>query len=143
MQSRSRWIDESFLGCPPGRRSLAVGEVDLELAPDGVADPALQRPERFFLGLPLRDLALVVDAAGCVVTDLGDRDEMHRMVQLAVAARVEPVPCAGSTRCLNRRGAVVGRESCRCCEACGVADVGEDQRGDDRADTVDFAQCRA
>jgi hypothetical protein len=37
-------------------------EVDLELSPDGVADAPFEGAQGFFLGLPLRDLALVVDA---------------------------------------------------------------------------------
>jgi hypothetical protein len=47
-------------------------EVDLELAPDGVADAPLQGAEGFFLGFALGQLAFVVDAAGGVVADLGD-----------------------------------------------------------------------
>ena len=58
------------------------------------------------------------------------------MVQFAVPARVEPVPFAGSAGRLDRCGAVVGREPFRGREPGGVADVSEDQRGDDRSDPV-------
>ena len=63
----------------------------MELAPDRVADAPLQCPERFLLRLALDEFAFVVDASGGVVRDLGDRDEMHRMVQFAVPARVQPI----------------------------------------------------
>ncbi len=102
-------------GCPPEPRSSG-GEVDLELTPDGVADPSFQRAQRFLLGLPLSDLAVVVDAAGRVVTDLGDHDEMHRMIEFAVPARVEPMPFPRSAGRLDRRGPVVRREPGRCRE---------------------------
>jgi hypothetical protein len=58
LSSRARWS--------------AKLEVDLELAPDGVADAPLQGAEGFFLGFALGQLAFVVDAAGGVVADLGD-----------------------------------------------------------------------
>jgi hypothetical protein len=62
----------------------ATTEVDLELAPDRVADPTLQSSQRLLLGLPFGDLALVVGATRRVVADLSDRGQVKGMVQLAV-----------------------------------------------------------
>jgi hypothetical protein len=57
----------------------AAAEVDLELTPDGVANPTLWCAQRLLLRLPL-----------------GDRGHVERVVELAVAAGVEPVSvCAG------------------------------------------------
>jgi hypothetical protein len=39
--------------------------------------------------------------AGRVVADLGDRDEMHGVVELAVASPVEPVALSRSAGCLD------------------------------------------
>jgi hypothetical protein len=50
----------------------AAAEVDLELAPDGVADAPLEGSQCFSLRLPFGELGFVVDAAGRVVADLGD-----------------------------------------------------------------------
>ena len=77
------------------------------------------------------------------MADLGDRRHVERMVQLTVASTVEPVALRRSARRLDRRGAVVGREPLRCREAAGVADVAEDEPGDDRADAVDLDDRRA
>src|SRR6266516_3233505 len=119
MQSRS-WVSSRT------RFSLAGGEVDLELAPDRVADAPLQCAQRFLFGFALGDLALVVDASGGVVRDLGDRDEMHRVVEFAVPTRVEPVPLAGAAGRLDGCGAVVGREPLRCREPGRVTDLSQD-----------------
>ena len=76
----------------------------------GVGDATLQRAQRFLLRLALVDLALVVGAARGVVTDLGDGDDVQRVVQLAVAAGVEPMPFLRSRRCFDRRDAGVAGE---------------------------------
>ncbi len=119
-------------GCPPEPTLLAVLEVDLKLAPHRVADATLEGAQRLLLGLALGKFSVVVDASRCVVRDLCDCDEVHRMVELSVPARVEPMPFARSAGCLDGRGAVVGREPFLGREAGGVADVSEDQSGDDR-----------
>ena len=115
---------------------LAAAEVDLELAPDGVADPTLESAQHLLFRLPLGDLALVVGAAGCVVADLGDRGQVERVVQLAVAARVEPVAFAGTAGGFDGGGAVVGGEPLWGQEPGGVTDVAQDEPCDDRADTM-------
>jgi hypothetical protein len=81
-------------------------------------DASLQRAQRFFLRFVFGEFAVVVDASGCVVRDLGDRDEMHRVVEFAVPARVEPVAFAGPAGRLDRRSAVVGLEAFRGREPC-------------------------
>jgi hypothetical protein len=67
---------EPFPSCPPGPVELTVGcgpaGVDLELGVDGITDPPLQRPQRFFAGFALRDFPVVVGASRVVtVADLG------------------------------------------------------------------------
>jgi hypothetical protein len=59
---------------------------------DGIADPSLEGAHRVFASLALGLFAQVVGASGCVVTHLGDRGHVDRMVELAVTARVEAVP---------------------------------------------------
>src|SRR6266508_4314100 len=76
--------------------SRSVAGVGDESLVNGVADVSLQRAHRFFAGLGLGLFAEVVDAPGCVVADLGDGGHVDRMVQLAVPARVQPVPFARS-----------------------------------------------
>src|SRR4051794_36872245 len=142
MQSRPRWMWRVVPGCPPGPDSRAAGEIDLELTPDRVADASLERAERFLLGFAFSNFAVVVDAAQCVVRDLGDRDEMHRVVQFAVPAGVERVPDTRPAGRFDRRGAVVGREPRSGCESVRVTDVSEDQPGDDRPDPMDLDQRR-
>src|SRR5918994_6252838 len=123
MQSRSRWVQRRSWVSSRTRFS-AGGDVDLEMAPDRVADAPFQGPERFLLRLALDEFAFVVDASGGVVGDLSDRDEMQRMVQFAVPARVQPMPLAGAAGRFDRCGAVVGREPFRCGEPGRVTDVG-------------------
>jgi hypothetical protein len=57
------------------------------LTVDRVGDPAFQRAECFLLRFAGREFAVVERAAGRVpVTDLRDRRDVDRMVQLAVPA---------------------------------------------------------
>src|SRR2546430_16259854 len=91
MQSRPRWI-QSRSWVSSRTRFSGGGGVELELAPDRVADAPLQCPERFLLRLALDEFALVVDASGGVVRDLGDRDEMHRIFFFEVPAPLQALP---------------------------------------------------
>jgi hypothetical protein len=91
-------IEESSLVVLPGPLSAAA-EVDVGLARDGVADAALEGAQRLFLRLSFGDLALVVGPAGGVVADLGDGGQVKGVVELAVAARVEPAPRSRTTAC--------------------------------------------
>ena len=72
--------------------------------------------------------------------DLGDRDQVQRMVELPIAARVQPVALLQTGGGFDRGGAVVGREAVTSRKPARVADLAEDDRGDDRADTVDIEQ---
>jgi hypothetical protein len=114
----------------------------LGLTPDGVADASFQRAQRFLLRFALSEFAVVVGAARRVVRDLGDGDEMHRVVQFAVPARVEPMPDTRSAGCFDRHGAVVGGQQGGSREAGRVTGVRQDQPGNDRADTMNLEQCR-
>src|SRR5215211_8815252 len=109
MRSRPRWI-QSRSWVSSRTRFSAGGDVELELAPDRVADAPLQCAERFLFRFAFGEFAFVVDASGGVVRDLSDRDEMHRMVQFAVPALVQPMPLVGAAGRFDRCGAVVGRE---------------------------------
>ncbi len=61
------------------------------MAVDGVADSPLERPQGLFRGFLLREFAEVIRPSGCVVADLGDRRDVHGVVELAVPAGVQPV----------------------------------------------------
>ncbi len=80
MSSRARWS------------AVVVSE---ELSVDGVADASFEGPHRFFAAVALGLLASVVGASRGVVADLGDGDHVDGVVELAVAAWVEPVPITG------------------------------------------------
>jgi hypothetical protein len=63
------------------------GGVGDEVSVDGVGDLALERPQRFLLGLALGDASVEVDAAFAVrLAELADRREVQRVVDVAVAA---------------------------------------------------------
>ena len=69
----------------PGRCGLAG--VGLEAGEDGVADFALEGPERLFVRFSLGQLLLVVGAAFAVlVAELGYRGHVDGVVDAAVAA---------------------------------------------------------
>ena len=84
----------SFLSVLPGPVSslLESAGVGDQWPVDDVGELALQRSDRFFGALALGDVAVVVVAAGAGVAELGDGDDVDRAVQLAVAARVQPMP---------------------------------------------------
>ena len=72
----------------PSRALLAgLAGVGLEAGEDGVADLALEGPERLFVRFSLGQLLLVVGAAFAVlVAELGDRGHVDGVVDAAVAA---------------------------------------------------------
>src|SRR6266516_583367 len=101
---------------------------------DGVADPPLEGPERFFVRLTLGYFLVVVGAAVAVlVPDLGDRGHVDRVVDAAVAAQRQAVDLAIPGGHLDRGGAVIGGEVVAAGEAGHVGDVAGDGAGDDRA----------
>ena len=120
----------------PSRARWSVAAVDEELPVDGVADPSLEGPHRFFAAVAFGLHAQVVRAAGGVVAHLGHGDDVDGVVELAVAARVEPVANDRSARGFDRGGGVVAGVVPGAREACDVAAVAEDVRGDDRAGPV-------
>lgn len=75
--------------CPPGPRWLVVGD---QVAVDDVRQSSLQQPDRFFARFAFGEFPFVEDASfGVRVAQLGDRDQVQRMVQHPVASRVEPM----------------------------------------------------
>ena len=81
--------------CPPGPADSAAAVED-EFSVDSVADASFEGPHRFFAAVALGLLPQVVGPSGGVVADLGDGDHVDGVVELAVAAWVEPVPDHGS-----------------------------------------------
>ena len=107
---------EPFLECP-ARARCSAGERDGvgdEVPPDDVAEPPLQRADRFAWRLAFGELAVVVAAAGAVaVADLGDRGDVQGVVESPVAASRQPVGDAAAGGELDRRRPRVGGEACR------------------------------
>jgi hypothetical protein len=54
----------------------------------------LEAAERSLVGLAFRLFALEVGLGGGVVSGAGNRDDVERVVELAIAAAVEPVAVA-------------------------------------------------
>ena len=87
---------------------MGVGD---EVSPGDVAEPPLERADRFASGLSFGELAVVVAAAGAVpVADLGDRRAVQGVVEPPVAAPRQPVSDAATGGELDRGGAGVGGE---------------------------------
>ena len=83
---------EPFPGCPPGPFSPGLAGIGLEAGEDGVADLALEGPQRLFAGLSLGCFLVVVGAALAVlVPELGYRGHVDRVVDTPVAAQRQPV----------------------------------------------------
>jgi len=91
-----RWPPAARLGLGPARLCAAVSGVGEKLPVDDVADAPLEGAERFLLRLGLGQLALVVDAAGVIVGDLGEGCGVDGVVDLPVASGVEPVAGLGT-----------------------------------------------
>lgn len=82
----------------PSRAHLgsAVGVGD-EVSVDRLGDLALEGSQRLLGALALVELASVIGPSLGVVADLGDRSDVERPVELAVASGVEPVTLPTST----------------------------------------------
>src|SRR5215471_757319 len=135
--SRPRWSrSRSPVALPGPSRWPLPGSpgVGQETGVDGIADPPLEGPERFFVRLTLGYFLVVAGAAVAVlVPDLGDRGHVDRVVDAAVAARRQAVDLAVPGGHLGRGGAVIGGEVVAAGEAGHVGDVADDGAGDDRA----------
>ena len=88
-------------------RFFLAGGVRDESSVDGVADAALQRPQRVLLALILGEFAQVVVAAGGVMRPLGHGGDVDGVIEHSVAAAVDAVTCARSAGRLTGCGAVV------------------------------------
>jgi hypothetical protein len=83
----------------PSRARISGGcgspGVGLEAGEDGVADPALEGPERLFGSLALGELAVVVGPPVAVpVPDLGDCGHVDGVVEAPIPAPRQPVDLA-------------------------------------------------
>jgi hypothetical protein len=93
-----------------------------EAVVERVTDPSLQRPDRFFGRFAFAEFAFVIGAARRVlVTDLSDRGDVDRMVELTVPAPRESVHGPAARGHLDGCGAVVGREPIPAREPANVA----------------------
>jgi hypothetical protein len=121
-----------------------VASVGLEPGEDGVADLALEGPERIFVRLSVGRFLVVVGAALAVlVPQLGDRGHVDRMVDAPVAAQGQPVDLPVSRGHFDRCGAVIGGEVIAAREAGHVADVADDGPGNHGADAEDLREAGA
>src|SRR5215216_6489718 len=94
----------------------AAGEVPLEAA------------ERSLVGLAFGFLALEVGLGGRVVAGASDRDDVERVVELAIAAAVEPVPVALSRGARDRCAARLSGEAGIGCEPLDAGGAADKQR---------------
>jgi hypothetical protein len=107
--SQSRWMSESPPGVLPGP-SPFVGDHE---PPDVVGEASFQAAHGFVAGLPGGNFGVVVDPApACSHADLGERDDVQRVVELAVSASGQPVACSIATGHLDR-GDAGGVGECR------------------------------
>ena len=120
----------------PSRARCSAAAVDDQLSVDGVADAPLEGTHRFLAAVTLSLLAQVVATTGGVVTDLGDRDHVDGVVELAVATRVEPVPDYRSAGGLDGGGGVVAGVVPGAGEPPDVTAVADQVGGDDRPDSI-------
>jgi hypothetical protein len=94
-------------------RALRAGlpGIGPEAGEDGIADLALEGPQRLFMGLSLGHFLVVVGAALAVlVPELGYRGHVDRMVDTPVAAQRQAVDLPVPGGHFDRRGAVIGGE---------------------------------
>ena len=90
------------------------------------------------MGFPAGDEVVVVAAAFAVwAGDLGESDGVDGPVELAVPAPVEPMPHHSPGAGFQRCGPVRHGELCFGRIPAGVANLGEDRRGDQHTDPVD------
>jgi hypothetical protein len=78
-----------------------------EVAVDGVAQPAFERPSGLRRGLGLAEFALVELPTRAFGADLADRDQVQRSIELTVPGPGKPMPALLPTGGLDRRGAAV------------------------------------
>src|SRR6185369_5461157 len=112
-----------------------------EAGEDGVADLALEGPQRLFAGFPLGRFLVVAGAALAVlVPELGYRGHVDGVADTPVAAQRQAVDLPVSGGHFDRRGAVIGGEVITPGEPGNIADVADDGPGDHRADAEDLRE---
>jgi hypothetical protein len=104
------------------RYALGVGD---HPAVDDVGQAAFQAPHRFHACLAVGQSALVVGAAGGVVTELDNGHHVQHSVDPAVSRPRQPVPTTITRRCLQRSCAVPGREPALVGESADITNVAE------------------
>jgi hypothetical protein len=108
---------------------------------DLVADLAFEGPQRFFGGLALGHLLVVIGAAVAVtLADLGDRGHVHGVVEAPAAAPGQPVNLAMAGRHPGRRSAVVSSEAVPAGEPGTVTGLADDDGSDDRSCAEDLGE---
>jgi hypothetical protein len=104
---------------------------------------ALEAADRFLLGLPFGVQAVEVDAGGWVGARTGERDDVKRSVELAIAAAVQSVAFGVAGAGGDRGGARVPGEARVGREPLGAGGVADDDRGGDRSAAALGQQLRA
>jgi hypothetical protein len=72
-----------------------LASVGLQTGVDGVIDPPFQGPQCIFMGSSLGYLLVIAAARAVLVTDLGDRGHVDRVVDPAVSAQRQAVKGQG------------------------------------------------
>src|SRR5918994_7290318 len=108
-----------------------------EVAVDGVAQPAFERPTCLRRGLGLAEFALIVLPPRTAGADLTNRDQMQGAVELTVPGPGKPVSALLAAGDLDRRGAAVYGEVVAGRGPPHRAGVPEGLRRQDGADAVD------
>jgi hypothetical protein len=91
----------------PGSLKLLIGQ---QATVDGVRQSAFQAPQRFFGGLALGQLALVIGLPSTRPADLDHRHHVQGVIQLAVPGPRQPVADDLAAGGLQWGGAGVGAE---------------------------------
>src|SRR5436190_1437011 len=95
LSSRARDVGGGDGGLGGGTGCLVAGVAD-QLPVDDVADASFEGAQGFFGGVALGLFALVVEAPGGVVSDLGDGGGVESVVELTIPSGVETVAGGGA-----------------------------------------------
>ncbi len=127
----------SYQGVVGLLRRFGLGE---QRPVDDIRQAALQTAQGFPAGLALGLLAGQVGARSRVVAGLGERGEVQRPVEPAVAAPVQPVPIGAPRRHRDRGGAVGRGKVVAGRKPVDVADLAQDAGRQQGADPDDLDQ---
>src|SRR5688572_15202768 len=107
-------------------------EVRLKLSKDDIRELPLEAPDRFLVGFPLRAKSLHVGLRVRVSLTPRQRHYVEGVVQLTIAAAVEPVSLRPSRGSLERSSSCQHRECALRSDPRGITDLYENLGGEDR-----------